>query len=66
MYDNPPAKEIPGVVGVDGTDDPGGPDELEVTVVVAVVMVTDEDCWVVDGALLVGVALGSPLLSARL
>lgn len=51
---------------MDGTEDPGGPDELEVIVVVAVVMVTDEDCWEVEGVLLTGAALGSPLLSVRL
>ena len=55
-------REIPGVVGVEGTEDPGGPDEAVVTVV-AVVVVTAEDCWVVEGVLLTGAALGSPLLS---
>lgn len=57
-----PVREIPGVVGVEGTEDPGGPEEVVVTVV-AVVVVTAEDCWVVDGVRLTGAALGSPLLS---
>ena len=55
-------REIPGVVGVEGTEDPGGPDDAVVTVV-AVVVVTAEDSWVVEGVLLTGAALGSPLLS---
>lgn len=47
---------------MEGTDDPGGPEEVVVTVV-AVVVVTAEDCWVVEGVRLTGAALGSPLLS---
>lgn len=52
------------MVGVEGTDDPGGPEEVVVTVV-AVVVVTAEDCWVVEGVRLTGAALGSPLLSLK-
>lgn len=59
-----PVRDIPGVVGVEGTDDPGGPEEVVVTVV-AVVVVTAEDCWVVEGVRLTGAALGSPLLSMK-
>lgn len=59
-----PVREIPGVVGVEGTEDPGGPEE-EVVTVVAVVVVTAEDCWVVEGVRLTGAALGSPLLSSK-
>lgn len=59
-----PVRDIPGVVGVEGTDDPGGPEEVVVTVV-AVVVVTAEDCWVVEGVRLTGAALGSPLLSLK-
>lgn len=59
-----PVRDIPGVVGVEGTDDPRGPEEVVVTVV-AVVVVTAEDCWVVEGVRLTGAALGSPLLSLK-
>ena len=52
------------MVGVEGTEDPGGPDDAVVTVV-AVVVVTAEDCCVVEGVLLTGAALGSPLLSKK-